>query len=156
MIGDPADPKAGSVYSYINAQKYLSSEGVFNGLTDGGTKKGIFPVYDKVDDNGNQIIKVDDYGNPIIKDLYINASYISTGILRSNNWEGSLKYSKDEGKTWSDSLSIEEAEAKVADKEASWDDTWSLNATKGTYWNLNDGKLWASKFELSAWKNNVD
>jgi hypothetical protein len=84
VIGSPEDLEKNTIYSYINAQEYLTTEGVFNGLTDNGNKLGIFSV-DKNED-----------GN--IEELYINASYIATGILRSANWKGMLYYHRGEEK----------------------------------------------------------
>jgi hypothetical protein len=38
----------------------------------------------------------------------------------------------------------------VANGEVSWDDKWSIVADEGTYWNLNNGQLFAKRFELNA------
>ena len=77
------------------------------------------------------------------KELYINATYISTGILRSNNWDGELS-----------------APVAVKDKngnqlyDAYGRPLYTYNITKapsaGVYFNLNEGKIWAAKFELTA------
>ena len=155
LIGHPGDVQPGSLYSYINAQQYLTTEGVFEGLTNNGKNLGIFPVYEYTTDNsGNSILVYDEFGNPVIKEFYINASYISTGILRSPNWDGRLQYHYSDGSV-SPYLTDEEAWALVNDpnNEVTWDGEWSLIAVDGTYWDLNNSQLWASNFELNAWKN---
>ena len=174
LIGTPNDINAGSIYSYINAQEYISAEGMFNGLTKNGTKDGIFPVYKYkqvidadgnllYDDEGNPVYTdeylYDEYGNPIIDQLYINASYIATGILRSKNWNGVLYYHPTDSDEVKGPWTIEQAEAAVANGEASWNDTdgrWSLSAAAGTYWNLNNGQLFARHFELNALDDNMN
>lgn len=67
-----------------------------------------------------------------IPELYINASYISTGILRSKNWDGKIKgkFNRETGES---------------------DYTISSNPRFGMYIDLNQGKVWAAKFELNAW-----
>lgn len=146
LIGiDPKDPTAKTLplYSYIDAEEYLTVEGVFNGLTNGGEKKGIYAL----DANGNIVTGKPEAGT--IKDLYINASYIATGILRSSNWQGTIKTSGGSSFT-----SVESYESAMKRNPALKDqDTW-LEAVEGTYWDLNKGQLWAANFELNAWKSN--
>jgi hypothetical protein len=61
-------------------------------------------------------------------ELYICATYISTGILRSNNFKGNVSYdvSKDE-------YSIDVG-----------------SASEGMYINLNEGFIWGKEFNLSG------
>lgn len=126
--------------TYVNAQEYITQESVFNKLTNNGDNKGIWA--DK-DDDGK------------IRELYINADYIVTGILRSQNWQGKLICTRGEGEDKESFTynSIDEAAAAVTSGEVSWNDAWSIEATDGTFWNLNDGKLWAANFELNAWSS---
>ena len=141
-IGIPEDVKADTVYAYINAQEYLTQEGTFKALTKNNTIQGIFK-----DASGN---------------LYINGSYISTGILRSRNWDGKLTYHYKNEQNVEVTLgpwTIEEAESKVKTPDKyghpSWTKgRWSLSATQGTYWNLNNGQLFAKQFELNALEDN--
>ena len=174
VIGVPPGVNAGNVYSYINGQSYMTSEGVFHGLTDGGTKKGIF--YRDMPEVQVRVPAVDADGNPVYdangnrvyelkiqqgKELYINANYIRTGILASSNYVGNLIHYLDAEKTNvkiykpTNGMSVEEVvAAAVARGEDDWDiGTWGLVAEQGTYWNLDNGQLWAAKFELNAWKN---
>lgn len=132
------------VLGYVKGEEYLTIEGVFNGLTDGGEKKGIFAL----DEDGNLVTGKAPSGT--IQDLYINASYISTGILRSTNWEGKLISG---GITFN---TIEEYEAALESDPSLKEKPVYLEAVQGTYWNLNDGQLWASNFELNAWTKGTD
>jgi hypothetical protein len=69
------------------------------------------------------------------QELYINATYIATGILRSANWDGRIKAVFDEtGGTYDLDLSIP--------------------PSQGMYLNLNEGKVWAANFELTALHKN--
>ena len=77
------------------------------------------------------------------KNLYINANYISTGILRSENWGGELKYNGIE-------ISDEDYfKLTPAEKQAV-----TVVATDGMYINLNNGKIWSKNFNLNAWDFN--
>ena len=67
-----------------------------------------------------------------IPELYINASYIAAGILRSKNWDGKIK-------------------AKYNTNAKEYDYTVHTNPKYGMYIDLNQGKVWAAKFELNAW-----
>ena len=147
--------QAEDIKSYVDAQSYLTTEGVFNGLTNNGAQQGIFCTYVyTTDENGNKVIEKDKYGRDKIDQIYINASYISTGILRSSNWSGYLYYHKNANTTYGP-FTIEEAIFWVENSaDFSWTEGyWSLSAAEGTYWNLNNGQLFANKFELNAWKN---
>lgn len=70
-----------------------------------------------------------------IPELYINASYIAAGILRSKNWDGKIK-------------------AKYNSTTKEYDYTIHTHPTVGMYIDLNQGKVWAAKFELNAWDKN--
>lgn len=136
VIGKPSDPKASTIYSYINGLTYIEQEDAFNKLTNNGTSQGLFMQ----DEN-----------------LYINGSYIATGILRSQNWDGTLTYhyedenGEEQTETYNNFQEADDA-VKDATKKASWTEgRWSLTASSGTYWNLNDGQIFADKFELNAW-----
>lgn len=112
----------------------LLQDQVFAKLTNNGDSRGIFL-------EGGQ--------------LYINADYLSTGIIRSNNWEGS--YSGPDGKTYEkveEYLQAKEAGLRSKEEEVrkKWDGfTPKITATNGMYINLNDGKIWSKTFELNAW-----
>lgn len=143
IISDIADEVAQNQFTKIDVKSYLTQENIFNGLTKGGTIQGLFK-----DDEGN---------------LYINGSYIATGILRSNNWSGTLTYHykvNDIEKTLS-YQTFEFAEKAIAlaqengSLHPSWNNGWwSLSANSGMYIDLNEGKIVADNFELNAWKNN--
>lgn len=84
------------------------------------------------------------------KELYINATYIATGILRSRNWNGTLKTSLSPiiKKTDPDGTIVYETDSfgrRIY--------TYEINSppSKGMYINLDLGKIWAAKFELNAW-----
>lgn len=66
-----------------------------------------------------------------ISELYINASYIATGILRSKNWDGKLK-------------------ATYNTSTKKYEYTIAKDPTVGMYLNLDEGKVWAAKFTLTA------
>jgi hypothetical protein len=65
-------------------------------------------------------------------ELFISASYMATGILRSKNWDGELKAVYD---TNTDNYHY----------------TIKREPNFGMYINLDEGKIWAAKFELNAW-----
>ena len=67
-----------------------------------------------------------------IPELYINASYIATGILRSKNWDGKLK-------------------ATYNTSTKKYEYTIAKDPTVGMYLNLDQGKIWAATFELNAY-----
>ena len=98
-------------------------------------------VFDKLitDDNGQKMVGIwllpgEDTASGH-NELYINASYIATGILRSSNWDGSLQ-----AKSAIDSQGRTVASYEIKDQP-----------TQGMYLNLNEGKMWSTKFELNAW-----
>ena len=91
-------------------------------------------IFDKLTldpSTGNRMVGI--WMNPIYEgemqrnELYISASYISTGILRSNNWDGIFG-----------------------------ENGISKQPTVGTYWNLDTGDLWSAKFMLNAGEKNAD
>lgn len=83
--------------AYINGLTYLNQDNVFNKLTNGGTAKGIWK-------QGSE--------------LYINATYLGTGILCSNNWDGE----------WNTDDSGQYLKYIITNP-----------GTKGAYFNLNEG-----------------
>lgn len=108
---------------------YLSQDAIFNKL-----------IKDPITGNnmvGIWMVPIEDSASGKRKELYINATYISTGILRSNNWNGTLTPTK-----ITDTVTGTEH----------WTYTLTQHATnpQGVYFNLNEGKIWAAKFELTA------
>ena len=74
-------------------------------------------------------------------ELYINATYMSTGILRSSNWDGAIgKIKKINGSK--DKYGRPLYTYKIA-----------TQPSQGLYLNLDEGKMWAAKFELNAWND---
>lgn len=102
----------------------LNQNEIFNRLTNNGATKGIW---------------LGDVTGDGVSDLYVNASYISTGILRSENWKGVIKLSGEEI-TYQEYLNLEDSQKPNAEIEAS----------EGMYINLNNGKIWSKNFELNA------
>ena len=100
---------------FAYTRSYFNSEKVFNKLTKGGTIKGIFKTDDK---------------------LYINANYISTGILRSENWKGTIKDEK--GNEISDIDKLNK------------DGKYTIQPKSGMYIDLNKGVIWADQLTLNA------
>jgi hypothetical protein len=78
----PQDDEAAVVNANGIYDKYLSQDKIFNKLIkDPVTGKDMVGIW---------MIPVEDaYGSR--KELYINATYIAAGILRSSNWDGTLK-----------------------------------------------------------------
>lgn len=145
IIKDIADEAAQNQFTKIDVKSYLTQENIFNALTEGGTVQGLFK---------------DDAGN-----LYINGSYIATGILRSNTWSGTLTYHYKENDTektkeYGDFKAAEDAIAEAQEEgelHPSWNNGWwSLSANSGMYMDLNEGKIVADNFELNAWKNDEE
>ena len=111
-------------YSKQGLSDALSQNAIFNALTNNGKQKGIY-----LTENG----------------LYINASAIGTGLLRSNEVTGTFKYTSDDGNgndidfdefynvCYRDNFKVE-----------------SINVTEGTLFNLQTGDFFASKFNLRA------
>jgi hypothetical protein len=115
----------------------------------------------------------DEYGTR--KELYINATYIATGILRSSNWDGSFKViTKPKVKlvevpltdengipildgNGNQKTTIEQVVIKDANNNPVYVNTYTIDKhpTQGVYFNLNEGKMWAATFELDAWNNNA-
>lgn len=122
----PEDDNANVVNSQNQYNNYLNQDIVFNKLItnpiNGKQMVGIWMV-PSMDDNGR-------------KELYINATYISTGILRSNNWDGELGVT-----TVTDKIT----------NTARYTYEITKRPTEGVYWNLNEGKMWAARYELNAW-----
>ena len=90
---------------------------VWNSLTVGGSNLGMFPVYKTADGVGStdvsQALLGEDGKTPLIQELYLNATYITTGVLAS--------------------------------KDINLND---MSKSSGVYFDLDEGLLWASKFNL--------
>ena len=115
-----------TVWSENETDSFVNQNITFNKLTDGGKAQGVFLI-------GNQ--------------LFINATYIATGVLRSNNWKGTYSYTF-EGASGTvnssealDTLLKQKPTAKLT----------GISATEGMYMNLNSGEIWADTLELNAW-----
>lgn len=123
----PEDDNANVINSQNKYDNYLTQDNVFNKLITNPK-------------NNNQMVGIwlvpteDSHGNR--KELYINATYIATGILRSNNWDGELGVTTVTDKVTNTARSTYEI---------------TKRPTKGVYWNLNEGKMWAARYELNAW-----
>ena len=114
--------------------QYLAQDEIFNKLikdpVTGQTMVGIW------------LLPAED-GAGSRKELYINATYMSTGILRSSNWNGTLtakKVTDKDGNVLVDAYGRERY-------------TYALTQAtdpQGVYFNLDEGKLWAADFELVA------
>ena len=102
---------------------YLNQDATFDKLFK-DKKTGLYA-------DGIQLIKAEESVTGL-PELYINASYIATGILRSKNWDGKIKVARENA-------------------DDPFEYTISKNPTAGMYMDLNNGKLWAAKFELNAW-----
>lgn len=123
----PEDDNANVINSQNKYDNYLTQDNVFNKLITNPK-------------NNNQMVGIwlvpteDSHGNR--KELYINATYIATGILRSNNWNGELGVT-----TITDKVT----------NTARYTYEIIKRPTEGVYWNLNEGKMWAARYELNAW-----
>lgn len=113
---------------------YLAQDQIFNKLVkdpiSGKTMVGIWMIPAEESASGR-------------KELYINATYISTGILRSSNWDGKL----------SEPIAVLDENGKqLYDAYGRPLYTYNIieNPKAGVYFNLNEGKIWAAKFELTA------
>ena len=128
--------------------QYLDQDKVFEKLiTDpatGNTMVGIWMIDADTSEGGAKR-----------KELYINATYIATGILRSRNWDGALEikqlYEKKADGSDNTSKPLKNSRGELIY-------TYKIKTppTKGMYMNLDEGKVWAAKFELSAWDNTKD
>ena len=114
--------------------QYLAQDEIFNKLVKdpvtGQTMVGIW------------LLPAED-GAGSRKELYINATYMSTGILRSSNWNGTLTAKK-----------VTDKDGNVlVDAHGRERYTYALTQAtdpQGVYFNLDEGKLWAADFELVA------
>lgn len=142
----PEDGEASVINNQGIYDKYLNQDKIFNKLIkDPVTGKNMVGIW---------LLDVNDaYGKR--KELYINATYIATGILRSSNWNGTFttKQVKKTQLVQDNDGTISEVEVKDANGNPVYITTYAIKdkPTTGTYWNLNEGKMWAAKFELSAW-----
>ena len=107
---------------------YLNQDRMFNKLFQDKTTGQLA--------DGIQLIPADQTASGK-QELYISATYIATGILRSKNWNGAITIERS-------SLNAEP--------------TWIISKapTAGTYFDLDNGKMWAATFELDAWNNRTD
>lgn len=117
-------------YTEEHFKNQFTQDAIFNTLTNNGEIKGIF---------------LGDYDNDGKKDLYINANYIASSILRSANWRAQYKIN---GNTYNETQ-LNEILKKYPNLALT-----EIQATEGMYINLNDGKIWSKNFELNAWLNN--
>ena len=117
-------------YAEEHFKNQFTQDSIFNTLTNNGEVKGIF---------------LGDYDGDEKKDLYINADYIASSILRSANWKAEYKI---DGKTYDETQlnEILKNHPNLALTE--------IQATEGMYINLNDGKIWSKNFELHAGTQN--
>ena len=118
-----------------NLNAILDTSEIFNRLTDKGQKQGLF-----TDPNTNS--------------LFINASCIGVGLLRSNDVQGTFSYSiNDEEKATSPSLDDYDYYTKrYKDEKFVITD---INLDTGTLFDLRSGIIAAHKFELDAWDNST-
>ena len=129
----PDDIEENTENEQLNYDTYLTQDEIFKKLTtnpvNGEKMVGIWLLPGEDTASGH-------------KELYINATYMSTGILRSSNWGGEL--------------------AKVAtNKKDSYGNTiYNYEITKdptaGLYFNLDTGKMWAANFALYAGTQNSE
>jgi hypothetical protein len=98
-VHDRITTEINKLNTYVDSTAYLNQERIFAKLTNDGKNKGIYAI-----GKDNEIINFSDidfskidWSNqesvntiPKIVELYINASYIATGILKSTNWEGKV------------------------------------------------------------------
>lgn len=111
---------------------YLAQDEIFKKLTtdpnNGQTMVGIWLLPGEESASGH-------------KELYINATYMSTGILRSNNWGGELsKIATNKKDSYGNIIYNYEI---------------SKDPTQGLYFNLDTGKMWAANFALYAGTQNT-
>ena len=141
--------------------KYLNQDKIFNKLI-----KDPITGQDMV---GIWLVPIEDeYGSR--KELYINATYIATGILRSSNWDGTFKVetkpkvklvevplTDENGNPVYDDNGNQKTTIEQVAVENEFISTYGIETepTQGVYFNLNEGKMWAATFELDAWNNNA-
>ena len=142
----PEDDEASVTNTQGIYDKYLNQDKIFNKLVkDPITGESMVGIW---------LIPIEDeYGSR--KELYINATYIATGILRSSNWNGEFSTER---------VPQRDANGQIV-KDNSGNTVWLADAygnpvytytiktapTQGVYFNLNEGKIWAAKYELNAW-----
>lgn len=138
------DVNQGIVLESSSYNAYLNQDKIFERLiTDNATGQPMVGIW---------MIDTDPITGDSLehKELYINATYIATGVLRSRNWDGTLKLSSSPiiKETKPDGTIVYELDSfgrKIY--------TYEINSppSKGMYINLDLGKIWAAKFELNAW-----
>ena len=107
-------------------KEQVDQDYIFNKLTNDGKVKGIF-LHDG--------------------ELYINATYLASNIIRSSNWKATCKFN---GKDYEIN---EKKDFETLMTEVSKNPQLSITdikATEGMYINLNTGKIWSKNFELSV------
>ena len=122
----PGDTEDAVVNQQTQYDTYLSQDKIFDKLV--------------TDDNGEKMVGIwllpGEESASGHNELYINATYMSTGILRSNNFNGVL------------------GKIKTSKKDAYGRSIYTYDIkkmpTQGVYFNLDEGKLWAANFELTA------
>lgn len=126
QITDIEDNFSKKINSYVTGEELFNQESTFRSLTDNGKVQGIFK-----DENGQ---------------LYVNGSYIATGILRSQNWEGKITslHTGNTYKNW------EEVDAAITEGIEPPSNFWQISATRGTFWDLNSGQLFSKTLEINA------
>lgn len=114
---------------------YLTQERIFDKLT--------------TDENGNRMVGIwildGAESSSGRSELYINATYLASGVLRSTNWNGTIRKDlvkvndKQQYDKYRNPLYTYNIATYPSDEEA-----------QGVYFDLNRGKLWAAKFQLDA------
>ena len=114
---------------------YLTQERIFDKLT--------------TDENGNRMVGIwildDAESSSGRSELYINATYLASGVLRSTNWNGTIR---------KDLVTVNNVQQ--CDKYRNPLYTYNIatypsdEEAQGVYFDLNRGKLWAAKFQLDA------
>lgn len=127
----PDDVDENAENEQLNYDTYLTQDEIFKKLTtdpvNGEKMVGIWLLPGEDTASGH-------------KELYINATYMSTGILRSSNWNGTLERVPITGKYDS-----------YGNQLYTYELIQNANPV-GVYFNLDAGKLWAATFELNAGK----
>ena len=127
-----------------NYDMYLAQDAIFNKLVKdpitGQTMVGIWMLPAEESASGR-------------KELYINATYIATGILKSSNCD--IKFKKKNNKPELSTV-LDKDGNPVTDNYGRQLYTYEIDTfpTQGVYFNLDLGKLWAATFELTAGQNN--
>lgn len=130
--------------------QYLTQDKIFKKLitnpTNGEQMVGIWMIDTDPTDPSKKLSR---------KELYINATYMATGILRSSNWDGSLVTTPIYQRNADGTIKTNSSGEKLIQTDCYGKEQYTYTVTgtvkKGMYINLNEGKLWAASFELNAW-----